>query len=103
LVKIKEIKDCDLIVVGWEKGTGRNSHRMGNLILETSDKKLRVSVGTGFSDLQRDEKPVIGKIAAIQYNAVINKKNSSTKSLFLPRFIEYREDKTTADSLNDLI
>jgi ATP-dependent DNA ligase len=106
LVKIKEILDTDLRVIGWEEGTGRNKGRMGNLILGTDDKKLKVSVGTGFSDKQRDEmteENTKGKIAAIQYNAVIQSKDSEIYSMFLPRFVEFREDKDETDTLEDLI
>ena len=103
--KLKEIKDCDLKVVGWQLGTGKNSNRLGNLVLETEDGRLRVSVGIGFSDDQREmltEEYCIGKIAAIQYNAVIQPKHSCMYSLFLPRFVEIRDDKDTASSLDDI-
>lgn len=106
LCKIKEIQDCDLIITGWEEGTGRNVGRLGNLIGETSDGKLRVGVGTGFSDKDRDEltpENTLGKIMAVQFNQVIRDKKSDTYSLFLPRFVEIRDDKEKADSIQSIL
>lgn len=106
LCKIKEIKDCDLRVIGWEIGTGKNANRLGNLILSSEDAQLEVAVGTGFSDDQRDfftKDYVMGKIAAIQYNQIIKAKNTDSKySLFLPRFIEFRDDKDVANILKEI-
>lgn len=100
-VKFKGELECDLKCVGWEEGTGKNVGRLGALVLESADRRIRVSVGTGFSDSDREVyKPenVIGKVVAIKYNARIKDKNSDTESLFLPVFVEIREDKTEADN-----
>ena len=107
LCKIKEILDCDLRCIGWEIGTGKNSERMGNLIFATEDRQLVVSVGTGFTDEEREiytKEYVMNKIGAIQYNAVIKSKTDGSKwSLFLPRFVEFRDDKDVADSVAKLV
>ena len=106
IVKMKEILDCDLQVIGWEEGTGKNKGRMGNLICSTSDGLLVTSVGTGFSDKQREEFTedfVMNKIAALKYNEIIKAKNSDTYSLFLPRFIEFRDDKDEADPIGSFM
>lgn len=100
-IKFKAELDCDLVCVDVEEGTGKYKDKMGALVLESSDGVIRVNVGTGFSDADRQElwknKP-LGKIVAVCYNARISDKNSGVESLFLPRFLEVREDKTTADS-----
>lgn len=100
-IKFKAELDCDLLCVDVEEGTGKNEGRMGALVLESADGVIKVNVGTGFSDEDREEfwknKP-LGKVVAVCYNARIEDKNSGIKSLFLPRFLEVREDKTTADS-----
>lgn len=104
-VKFKGELECDLKCVEWEKGTGKNANRLGNLILESADGKICVSVGTGFTDADRDSikrKDVVGKIIAIKYNARIQDKNGGPESLFLPVFLEIREDKTEADSAKDI-
>ena len=103
--KLKAEEEADLIVVGWELGTGKNADRLGNLICETSDGKLRVSVGTGFSDNQRNAyvpENTIGKIATIRYNQRIKSKTDKLESLFLPRFIEFRLDKDVANTIEEL-
>lgn len=99
-IKFKGELDCDLICVGWELGTGKNSQRLGALVLESSDGKVRTAVGSGFTDADRDTitPEVIGKIVTIKYNARISKKGSETDSLFLPIFLEIREDLNEANS-----
>jgi len=101
-VKFKEIKDIDLRVVKWNEGTGRNKGLLGALTAETDDGKIRVNIGTGFSDEQRKlftEEFVMGKIVEIEYNQRISSGGGrDTDSLFLPRFIELREDKDYTNS-----
>ena len=98
-IKFKGELECELKVVDWEEGTGKNVGRLGALVCESSDGVIRVNVGSGYSDEQRDEytKKVIGKIITVKYNARI-KDRSGVESLFLPVFIELREDKDTAES-----
>lgn len=99
-IKFKGELECDLICVDWEEGTGKNKGKLGALVLQSSDGKINVSVGTGLTDEMRSEltaKKVKGKIVTVKYNARINNKKGED-SLFLPVFLEIREDKTTADS-----
>jgi ATP-dependent DNA ligase len=99
-VKFKAELECDLMIVGWEQGTGKNKNRLGALICESADGVIRVNVGSGFSDEQRDEftvDMVVGKVATVKYNARIQDKSGNAESLFLPTFIELREDKRIAD------
>ena len=66
---------------------------------------LKVKVGTGLTDKDRD-KPFnyyTGKVIEIQYNEFIKSKSKSIDSLFLPRFIEVREDKNTATSYEEIV
>lgn len=99
-IKFKGELECDLRVVDWEEGTGKNKGRLGALVCESDDGKIRVNVGSGYSDEQREAytKKVIGKIATVKYNARIQDKGGDVESLFLPVFIELREDKDIADS-----
>jgi len=99
-VKFKEVKDIDLRVTGWNEGTGRNTGLLGALTAETEDGKIKVNVGTGFSDEQRKmytEDFVLGKIIEIEYNQRISSGDRDHDSLFLPRFIELRTDKDIAN------
>ena len=99
-IKFKGELECDLLCVGWEEGTGKNKGKLGALVLTSSDGKINVSVGTGLTDQMRStltSKMVEGKIVTVKYNARINNKKGED-SVFLPVFLEIREDKTTADS-----
>jgi ATP-dependent DNA ligase len=98
-IKFKGELECDLRVVDWEEGTGKNKGRLGALVCESADGKIRVNVGSGYSDEQRVAygKQVVGKIATVKYNARIQDKGGDVESLFLPVFIELREDKNIAD------
>lgn len=99
-IKFKGELECDLQVIDWEVGTGKNKNKLGALVCESSDGKIRVNVGSGYSDVQRDSfnKNIIGNIVTVRYNSRIKEKNSEKESLFLPRFVELRLDKTLADS-----
>lgn len=104
-VKYKGEFECDLLCTDWEEGTGKNVGRLGALRLRTSCGGLEVGVGSGFTDEDRATigRDVIGKIVTVKYNAVVDDKRTETKSLFLPIFLEIREDKTTADALSKLL
>lgn len=104
-VKVKVIMDCDLKIIGFKEGTGKNVNRLGSILCESSDSEMSVSVGTGFTDEQREEiwrnkESYLGKIIAVQANDCIKGQDEdSTWTLFLPRCLEIRSDKTEADSL----
>jgi len=99
--KMKAELEADLKVTGYNPGTGKYVGKIGSLIVESADGKVQTSVGTGLSDEQRslDFEEFCSKIVSIKYNALISDKRTNTKSLFLPVFIEVREDKDTADML----
>lgn len=107
-VKFKAVYDGDFRVVGWEYGKkgSQNEHRMGALVVESECGQIRCSVGTGFSDKDRDEtteENSLDRIVELQYNEIIReKKRKDTLSLFLPVFVEFRDDKTIANSLDEL-
>jgi ATP-dependent DNA ligase len=105
LIKFKGELECDLVVVGWEEGTGKNVGRLGALVLESNCRGIRVNVGTGFSDADRlgiNSSNSVGRIVSVKYNARIKDKTSSTESLFLPVFVEFRSDKSAADEAKDI-
>lgn len=98
--KMKEVIDATLKVVGVEEGTGKNKGKLGALVCESQDGRIKVNVGTGFSDEQREmfwSTPP--KFADVAYNAIIDDKSTRQKSLFLPRFVKERADKEEADLL----
>ena len=105
-IKFKAELECDLLCVGYEKGTGKNSDRLGALSLESKDGVIKVHVGSGFTDADRDEfteKNTIGKIVSIKYNTRIKDSKTEQESLFLPIFLEVRDlDKDEADTSKDI-
>jgi ATP-dependent DNA ligase len=100
-VKMKAELEADLLVTGFLPGSGKYEGKIGSLLVESADGKVKSAVGTGLGDEERSCDPAIfiGKIAAIKYNALIDDKKTGQKSMFLPVFVEVREDKSMADSL----
>jgi len=101
-VKLKAILSADLRVTGFQPGTGKYDGKIGSLIAESSDGKVRTSVGTGLSDEERSlnfKKEFEGKIIEVNYNALITDKKTKACSLFLPVFVEVRLDKDEPDTL----
>lgn len=105
-LKMKAEETCELLVVDVEYGTVGSKYEgmLGALVCETNCGKLRVNVGTGFSDEQRmNPKDYLDKIVEVKYNEVISKKTSDVKSLFLPVFVDVRFDKDIANTLKELV
>ncbi len=111
-IKMKEIKDCDLEIIGYNEPNPMSVREekgwIGGFLCATSDHKLQVSVGSGFSESfleeikSRGPKEYIGKIAKVKYNMLVEDKTGET-SLFLPTLLEIRPDKTEADSFAKLL
>lgn len=95
-IKFKAELDCDLRIKAIQPGTGKYEGMVGAYICESEDGVIEVDVGSGLSDEDRKNFDVIGKILAVVYNARIKNKQGK-QSLFLPRAVEIREDKTKAD------
>jgi hypothetical protein len=103
-IKFKGELECDLKIVAVEEGTGKYAGMLGAVVCESSDGIIKVNVGSGFNDEHRKtlkEKDLLGKIVAIKYNARIKNK-AGEESLFLPIFVELREDKDIADSTKEV-
>ena len=100
-IKFKAELDCDLKVVSVISGTGKYADAIGSLCCESDDGIVRVYVGSGFTDEQRNAPPsdYLDKIIAVKYNARITNVKDG-ESLFLPIFLEVRNDKETADNSN---
>jgi len=99
-IKFKGELECDLKIVDVEDGTGKYEGLLGALVCESEDGVIKVKVGSGFNDEDRKKikkQDVVGKVVAVKYNARIRSK-SQDESLFLPIFVEIREDKNQADS-----
>lgn len=66
LLKVKSFFDVEARVVGYIPGKGKHAGRLGALECELPD-RVRVDVGTGFSDAQREAPPKVGAIITIRY------------------------------------
>jgi ATP-dependent DNA ligase len=100
-VKMKAELEADLRVTGFTKGTGKYEGKIGSLLVESADGRVKTAVGTGLSDEERSQDPstFVGRIVAVKYNALITDKKTGATSMFLPVFVEIREDKDLADSV----
>jgi len=103
-IKMKGELECDLKIVSVESGTGKYEGMLGAIVCESADGIIKVNVGSGFNDDHRKtlkEKDLLGKIVAVKYNARIKNK-AGEESLFLPIFVEVREDKDIADTSKEI-
>jgi len=66
LLKVKNFQDAEARVLGHEPGAGRHKGRLGALLVELPNGK-RFSVGTGFSDAERENPPPIGSVINFRY------------------------------------
>jgi len=118
---MKNERECELQVVDWFYGKEGSKYEncLGGLLCISADDLLETRIGGGFSDDDRgfigfddDAKPIIrpdfedwvertytDKIITARFNEVIKAKTSKKHSLFSARFIEIREDKNVADTL----
>jgi DNA ligase-1 len=96
-MKWKPTITVDLNIVGFEEGTGRNANRLGAIICEGDDngRHIRVNVGSGLSDSDRDEywlnrADLLGHLVEVQADAVTQNQDGSY-SLRFPRFLRFRD------------
>lgn len=95
-LKQKPFIEVSLTAISVEEGTGKNAGRMGAILFEGEDdgKTITVSVGSGWSDADRDaiwkiRDQVPGEIAEIRADA-ITQNQDGTYSLRFPRFKIWR-------------
>lgn len=96
-MKWKPTISVDLNIVGFEEGTGRNAGRLGAIVCEGEDngRRIRVNVGSGFSDSDRDQYWVrrdllLDHLVEVQADAVTQNRDG-TYSLRFPRFLRFRD------------
>jgi DNA ligase-1 len=95
-LKLKPFIEVSLTVVATEEGTGKNVGKLGALVCEGVDdgKAIRVNVGSGLTDEQRDgfwkfKDDCVGMVAEVRADAVTQNQDG-TYSLRFPRFKGFR-------------
>jgi len=104
--RIKDKHTADLYVRGWKQHR-TNPSMVGSLLVETSDKRISVWVGSGLKDShmidffeRRDN--LDGIIVEIEYNHIIKGNNESEFTFYLPVFKRERIDKSDVNSFDNL-
>jgi DNA ligase-1 len=72
LVKLKPFLDREARVIAHLPGEGRNTWRLGALLVEGDDGR-RLRIGTGFSDAQRENPPPVGSLVTYRYRGLTAK------------------------------
>jgi len=95
-LKLKPFIEVSLEVKEVEEGTGRNVGKLGAFVCEGEDdgKIIRVNVGSGFTDDNRDaywsdRDNLIGNILEVRADAITQNQDGSY-SLRFPRFLRFR-------------
>jgi DNA ligase-1 len=66
MLKIISRHRCEITVTGYAPGEGKHTGRMGALLGRTED-GCAVSVGTGFTDADRERPPKVGSVVTIEF------------------------------------
>ena len=95
-LKQKPFIEVSLTIVAVEEGTGRNVGKLGALVCEGEDdeKLIKVNVGSGFSDSDRDSfyqsrDTLPNQVVEVRADAVTQNQDG-TYSLRFPRFLRFR-------------
>lgn len=94
ILKVKAMQDCDLKIIGFEEGTGKNKGTLGAIIVDY--KGFEVKVGSGFTDKDRkyfwnNQNELLGRVITVQYFEETTNKKDNSLSLRFPVYRELRE------------
>ena len=87
LLKLKPLYDAEATVVAYTQGKGKFKGKLGALVVETPE-GIRFKLGTGFSDLQRENPPKIGSLVTYTY-----KDKTKTGKPKFASFLRVRDEK----------
>jgi len=101
-VKLKNESICELRIIDFIPGTGKNSDTFGSLLCVSECGELSAAVA-GLTDEKRleiysNKDKWLNSIISVKFNEIINDKKDGW-SLFSPRFEEERFDRSEADTL----
>ena len=94
ILKVKAMQDCDLKIIGFEEGTGKNKGILGAIIVDY--KGFEVRVGSGFTYQDREyfwanQNELLGRVITVQYFEETTNKKDNSLSLRFPVYLELRE------------
>ena len=100
LLKVKRFRTADVRVIDVYEGTGKNAGRLGGIVVEFEheNKLYNCSVGSGFTDSERDEywrnkDTLMDKIVEIQYFEISSDADGKYSMRFPVWLGRIREDK----------
>jgi hypothetical protein len=105
-IKMKLEIDVDLKIVGFNYGTGKNEKVVSSVLAESSDRKV-VTRPTGIDEdtmeyITNNQEKLLGSIVEVKCCG-LSKDSAGNYSLLHPVLKNLRDDKTKADSLEDII
>jgi DNA ligase 1 len=86
LLKVKTFHDAEAIVMAHQPGAGKHKGRLGALLVRLAD-GAEFSVGTGFSDREREAPPPVGAVITFRYQEL-----SQAGIPRFPSFVRVRTD-----------
>ena len=95
ILKCKVFDTADCKIIGYEEGEGRLKGTLGSFVIDY--KGNSVNVGSGYSDIQREEfwsnkDNYIGRILEVKYKEESKDKTTGLVSLQFPTFVCIREE-----------
>ncbi len=66
LLKVKPFEDAEAVVIGYKPGKGKNTGLMGAIKVRMDNSK-EFYIGTGFTQLQRKNPPLVGSLVTYRY------------------------------------
>ena len=91
LLKLKKHQDAEATVIAYIPGKGKYKSMLGSLLVELEN-GLQFKIGSGFSDIQRRDPPLIGTVITFKYYGLTAKG--------IPRFASFLRTKP-ADKINE--
>ncbi|USD39942.1 DNA ligase [Vibrio sp. SCSIO 43135] len=86
MLKLKKHQDTEATVVGYKVGNGKFAGMMGSLLVRL-DSGLEFYIGSGFSELERQNPPKIGSVITFRYNGLTQNG--------VPKFARYVRERVT--------
>lgn len=107
-LKLKNEFVVEMKIIGFQEHSKKHE-QVGAIFVESEDGVVKCKVGSGLTDAQRKkffltQDDMIGKIVTVRGNDLVtNELKQDQYSIFLPRFVEVRDDKSVADTFDKIM